>query len=157
MEVTAIDILHAQFKRSIRGYCVSQVDEFLRRVASTVEGYARETADLREQVDRLAVEVNRCREIETTMQNALILAQKTADELKANAHREADLILREAEQKSSQQLSEAQADLVALKAQISGLREDRDRFESELRSLIRNCSDWLDMHSTPSGSSGDQS
>ncbi|MDO8588682.1 MAG: DivIVA domain-containing protein [Armatimonadota bacterium] len=147
MELTPIDILHVQFKRGLRGYSTGQVDEFLHNAASTLETLARERADLREQVERLTAEVNRCREIETTMHNALVLAQKTADELKANAHREADVILREAEQKTAQQIAEARAELSDLKAQIVSLREDRDRFENEFRSLIRSCSEWLDRQS----------
>jgi len=147
MEVTAIDILHAQFKRGIRGYSVAQVDSFLHKVAGAMEEQARELADMRDQVERLTAEVNRCREIETTMHNALLLAQKTADELKANAHHEAEIIVREAEQKSAQQITDAQAELADLKTRIAALQEDRDRFESEFRSLIRSCSEWLDNQS----------
>ena len=157
-QLTPIDILHVQFKRSMRGYSTGQVDEFLHNAASTLETIARERADLRDQVERLTSEVNRCREIETTMHNALVLAQKTADELKANAHREADVILREAEQRTALQTADAHAELARLKAQITSLREDRDRFENEFRSLIRSCSEWLDRQSAkPAEPTGEES
>jgi cell division initiation protein len=155
MDLTPIDILHVQFKRGLRGYSPTQVDDFLHSVAAKMEDFARERADLREQVERLGGEVNRCREIETTMHSALVLAQKTADELKANAHHEADLILREAQQNSAQHVSDAHDELAELKSQIASLREDRDRFESEFRTLVRSCSEWLDRQSAkqvaPSG------
>ena len=155
MELSPIDILHTQFKRSMRGYSRSQVDAFLREAAATLEGCAEERAELREKVERLTAEVKQCRDIEATMNNALVLAQKTADDLKANAHREAEVILREAEQESSQRLTAAHDELAALKNQIRALKGDRDKFESEFRALIRSCSDWLDRQTSdaaePSG------
>lgn len=148
MDLTPIDILHVQFKRGLRGYNPTQVDEFIHDVAAKMEELVREKADLREHVDRLSGEVNRCRDIETTMHSALVLAQKTADEVKANAHREADVILREAQQKSARHSSDAHDELAALKSQIASLREDRDRFEADFRALVRSCSEWLDRQSS---------
>ena len=147
MELTPVDVVHAQFKRAVRGYNAPQVDDFLRKVASAMEAYAQESADLRETVERLTAEVGRVREIETTMTNALALAQKTADELKANAHREAEVVLREAEQTSAQRLADGREEIAGLRAQIVSLKEERDRFESEFRTLIRTYSEWLDKQS----------
>ncbi|MDO8682792.1 MAG: DivIVA domain-containing protein [Armatimonadota bacterium] len=148
MEITPIDVIHAKFKKAVRGYSVSQVDEFLQQVSSTMEACARERAELREKVERLSAEVNRCREIETTMQNALILAQKTADELKASAHKEAELVLREAEQTCAKRHADAQAELAELKSQITAFKDRRDRFESDFKALMFSCSEWLQKQSS---------
>jgi len=134
----------------VRGYNTVQVDEFLRRVSSAMEGCAQESAGLRETVEQLTEEVRRVREIETTMTNALALAQKTADELKANAHREAEVIIREAEQTSALRLAESREEIAALKAEIESLKNERDRFESELRGLITDYSERLDKRSSRS-------
>ena len=150
MEVTPVDVMHVQFKRAVRGYNTVQVDEFLRRVSSAMEGCAQESAGLRETVEQLTEEVRRVREIETTMTNALALAQKTADELKANAHREAEVIIREAEQTSALRLAESREEIAALKAEIESLKNERDRFESELRGLITDYSERLDKRSSRS-------
>ena len=147
MELTPVDMMHVQFRRAVRGYSVSEVDDFVRRAASAMESCAQESADLKETVEQLTAEVRRVREIETTMTNALALAQKTADEVKANAHREAEVALREADQMVAQRLADGKEEMASLKAQIESFKEQRDRFESELRSLIRSYSEWLDTHS----------
>jgi cell division initiation protein len=147
MELTQIDVLHTQFKRGVRGYSCAQVDSFLREVAASIETYSTERAQLRDKVESLTSEVDRCRQIESTMNSALVLAQKTADELKANAHREAEVILREAEQAGGRRAAEANEELVELQSQIRTLREERDRLESEFRAFVRSCSEWLDRQS----------
>jgi len=154
-EITPIDVLHKQFKRGIRGYSCSEVEEFLRQVAEAMETCVKERADLRDRLEQISVEVDRCREIESTMNNALVLAQKTADELKANAHHEAELIVREAEQASAQQTSAAREELAEVKAQLRMLQEEKDKFESEFRGLLRSCSEWLDKQSSNGGASSE--
>jgi len=68
-------------------------------MANDYEKLYSDNATLRETVQRLEYELQKYRRIEETMNNSLILAQQTADELKANARRESTLILQQSKGK----------------------------------------------------------
>ena len=87
-------------------------------------------------VEALQEEGDRIRKIESTMANALTLAQKSADELKVNAHREAEMILREAEQARVRLTVEAQRKAEKLRAETCGIQAIRDRFSAEFRAML---------------------
>ncbi len=144
MSLTPIDILHTQFRTGIRGYNKRQVDEFLLSVRQALEQALDEKAELSRRVEALDEEVERIRGIEATMTSALTLAQKTADELRSNAHRQAEMILRESEQERVRMTIEAQKEAEKFRSEIELLRATRSRFEAELRAMLSAYLEWLD-------------
>lgn len=97
--ITAGEIRNQQFDKSLRGYDKGQVNSYLLQVANDYEKIYSDNATLRETVQRLEYEMQKYRRIEETMNNSLILAQQTADELKANARQESTLILQQSKGK----------------------------------------------------------
>jgi len=136
MALTPVDILHMQFKTSFRGYDKQHVDEFVRMVREALEDALTEKSGLQHRVESLDAELERIRKIESTMAGALTLAQKSADELKINAHREAEMILREAEQERVRLAVDAQRGAEKLRGDIASLQATRDRFEAEFRATL---------------------
>lgn len=148
MALTPVDVLHTRFRTALKGYNRAQVDEFVRRVTESLDEALREKSELIRRIEALEQEVRRVREIESTMTEALTLAQKTADEVKANAHRRAEMIVAEAEQSRVRMTVEAQREAEKLRSEIDILRSARDRFEAELRSLLKGYLEWLDRRSS---------
>lgn len=144
MALTPVDILHTEFKTAVRGYKKSQVDEFVRSVTQALDEALRDRAELQRKVDALSEEVERVRKIESAMTDALTLAQKTADETKLNAHRQAEVIVAEAEQARVRMTIESQRETEKYRTEIALLESARDRFEAELRSLLNGYMEWLD-------------
>ena len=107
MKLTPLDIRHKEFKRAMRGYADVEVDEFLDEVADEFERIFKENIDLRERLEVLEDQVAGYKRIEETLQKTLISAQASADELKQNSTREAQLILHEAELQARQLVNEA--------------------------------------------------
>lgn len=99
--LTAIEIRSQQFNKSLRGYNDEEVKQYLNRLAQDYESLYADNAQLRETVQKLERDLNKYRRMEETMNNSLILAQQTAEELKANSRREAALMLEEAKRKIS--------------------------------------------------------
>ncbi|MGE5391003.1 MAG: DivIVA domain-containing protein [Deltaproteobacteria bacterium] len=97
--ITAGEIRNQQFEKSLRGYDTGQVNNYLLQVANDYEKLYSDVATLRETVQRLEYELQKYRRIEETMNNSLILAQQTADELKTNARHESTLILQQSKGK----------------------------------------------------------
>jgi cell division initiation protein len=144
MVLTPVDILHTQFRGAIRGYNKQQVDEFVRLVRESMEELIREKSELQRKVDTIGDELERIRKIESAMSTALTVAQQSADELKANAHQQAEMIIREAEQRRVQLTADAQKEVERLRTDIDVLESTRDRFESEFRTSLIGYLDWLD-------------
>ena len=146
MQLTPIDIHHTTFNTSFRGYRKSEVDAFLRAALETVETLVKEKVEIERRAEVLQQDVDRMRSVESTMSSALVLAQQGADEIRANAHKEAKLILTEAEQERVRMTIESQRDLEKCRADLGLLKEERARFESEFRRMLLDYVDWIDSH-----------
>lgn len=132
MDLKPIDLLNKSFRLKVRGYDPSEVHQFLHAAATELERLLAENIGLKEQVESLEAEVGRYRDVERTLNNALVLAQKTAEEVMANARKEADLVMREARSKAERDLGQTQKEL-------EELRKTRDRFAIEFRALLQSC------------------
>ncbi len=144
MKITAIDLTHRKFARSFRGYRPQEVDDLLRQLAAELEESARDRVRMQDQIERLHAEVARYREMEQTLNNAVLLAQKTADELQAGARRDAESILREAELRAERLNAEAHRQRQDLLNEIRRLQERREEMEDALRCAARDLLEWLE-------------
>ncbi len=149
MKLTAVDITHRKIAHSFRGYRVSDVDDLLREVGVELENAARDRARMEQQLESAHAEIARYRDMEETLNNAILLAQRTADELRANAGREADLIIAEAQQKGRELAESGLRERQDLLNDIRHLQEHRDALSDVLRSAGRDLLEWLDRRRWP--------
>jgi cell division initiation protein len=136
MKLTPLDIRHKDFKRGMRGYVDSEVDEFLDEVADEFERLFKENIELAERCDTLQEKIDHYRTLEETLQKTLVSAQRSAEELKANSQKESQLILHEAELKARQMVNESYADKQAIEKQMVVLRSSEEDFRFKFRSLL---------------------
>ncbi|MEN6357762.1 MAG: DivIVA domain-containing protein [Armatimonadota bacterium] len=144
MSITPVDILHTEFKTAFKGYNRAQVDEFIGSVRQALEEALKDKSELARKLETLQEEVDRVRKIESAMTDALTVAQKSADEVRNNAHKQAELILKEAEQSRVQMTVEAQKEAEKHRADAELIQATRDRFESEFRGMLTSYLEWLD-------------
>lgn len=136
MKLTPLDIRHKEFKRGMRGYADEEVDEFLDEVADEYERLFKENIDLNERLEALEGKVSQYRRIEETLQKTLVSAQQSAEELKANASKEAQLILRDAELKARQMVSDLYSDRQKLEKSLASLRGVEQDTRFKLRTML---------------------
>ena len=97
MPLTPVEIRHVQLRRAFpRGYRRSDVDRLLNEIADSFEEVWRERADLADRLDELETEAEKHRELEALLRTTLVSAERAAQEMKAQARRESDLIVQEA-------------------------------------------------------------
>ena len=141
MKITPLDIQHKVLDRQWRGYHKTQVDQFLEEIAESVEELAKETLVLKEKLSGKDEELGQLKRAESTLTSTLISTQSFVDQLKRGAQRDADLVVKEAELKAEEILSQSRAELVDMRRTISGLRQQRalvlDRLRSTLSSFHR--------------------
>ncbi|GAV31448.1 MAG: DivIVA domain-containing protein [Anaerosomatales bacterium] len=143
MKLTPLDIHHKEFSKSLRGYNEVEVDEFLDQVADELERLFKENIELSERIEAAEEKVRAYQEMERTLNNTLLAAQKSADDIIAKAKHEAEVVLKDAEVKAKeiihnalQQKQKAQADLVRIKQAEEAFRAQfRALLESHLRSV----------------------
>jgi cell division initiation protein len=136
MKLTPLDIRHKEFKRGMRGYVDGEVDEFLDEVADEFERLFKENIELTERGEVLQEKLDQYRNLEETLQNTLVAAQRSAEELKANAQKEAQLMLSEAELKARQMVNQSYGDKQAVEKQIVVLKASEQDFRFKFRSLL---------------------
>jgi cell division initiation protein len=107
--LTPLEIHKKEFRRAFRGYSEEEVDAFLDRVVQDYERLYRENQELQERLQKTEGSIAQYRELEEVIKNTLVMAQKNAQELEANAAREAELIVREARTQAETILRDAQS------------------------------------------------
>ena len=134
MRFTPVDIRHQQFSpRLFRGYDSQEVDAFLEDVAEDYEQLGRENALLKEQLAALEERSHGIEDREKMLQDTLVTTQRLSEEMKDNARREANLLIREAELQGDKLLEEVRAEEAKLKAEILALKRTRRQLAEGLR------------------------
>lgn len=116
MELSARNIQEKQFHDQWRGYNQAEVDDFLDRVAETVDRLSRENADLHSRIAELDQAVAASRDTEEMLKKTLVTAQRAAEEAIAKAKAKAEELVNEAEQRVRRTESEATERMTAIEA-----------------------------------------
>lgn len=136
MKLTPLDIRHKEFRRAMRGYSDEEVDVFLDEVADEFERLFQENIEAEERIHRLEQQLAQFEGLKETLQNTLVTAQQQADEMRANARKEAELILRDAELKSRDIVSESYAEKQRVQQALIQLKQIEEDFRFKFRSLL---------------------
>jgi len=136
MKLTPLDIRHKEFRRAVRGYSDEDVDVFLDEVADEFERVFQQNIELQERIERLEQQVQQYESLRETLQNTLVSAQQQADETKANAHKEAELILKDAELKGRDLVNQSYSDKQKVQQALIQLRQIEEDFRFKFRSLL---------------------
>ncbi len=144
MSLTPVEIRHVKLPRRPLGYGRGAVEALLADVVASYEDVWRERADAREEIDRLETELARYRELEVLLRNALVSAERTADELRAQARREADVILEEARAKAREVVSAAEGERERVRAEIRRLKGLEADVRREYRAFLMAALDRLE-------------
>lgn len=83
--LTPIDIHNKEFKKSFRGYSENDVDDFLDQVVNDYEKLYRDNEQLRAKIARSEKDVEQYKKLEKNLQDTLLVAQRTAEEVTSAA------------------------------------------------------------------------
>ena len=153
--ITPLDIENKKFnKQMMNGYNVEEVDAFLDEVLEDYEKNYKEVAAMTSKVDELNNNLSHYKNIETTLQNTLVMAQTTAEEVKNVAKQQADQIIEEAKKQADEIVknskSSARKTLDDLDMQISAkekafddLKKQFDIYKAKMESLLMSQAELL--------------
>jgi cell division initiation protein len=137
MRITPLDIQQMVFKASFRGYDKEEVNRFLEELAQTVESLNRDHAIQQEKIVFLEQQLAELKRTEATLSSTLLSAQSLAEDVKRNAQREADLVIKEAELKAGELIRQAGVELTDTQRDLSSLQKQRLLMVERLRASLR--------------------
>lgn len=138
MSVSKIDLLNRKFSRSLFGYSRLEVDQFLQEAAEALGQVVDARKEVLRKLKRLETSLEEYRQRDETLRDTLMSTQKMVDDLKAQADREAALVLSEARTKAEAMIQQGYARLTQLHEEVEGLKRQRAQFEIQLKALLES-------------------
>jgi len=145
--ITPIEIQNKVFKSGGLGYDKKDVDSFMEELLENYESLYRERMEMADRMNTLKEGLQYYKTIEKTLQKALVLAERTADETKSNAMKNAALIEQEAVSKANIILEDAKRELEMIRKQTIELVRQYDMYKAKFKSLVNSQTELLDSQS----------
>ena len=134
--LTPLEIQKQTFSRVLKGYQADEVRAYLHLIAEEIERllkdidrFARENSMLREELEDHS-------QRERILKDTLLSAQKVSEDVKANARKEAELIVKDAELLSERLIAQAMSRVSDLERSIQDLKLERKAVRSRLQSTL---------------------
>ncbi len=133
--LTPIEIQSRVFKSVGLGYDKKDVDSFMKEIVESYETLYREKMELMDKINVLNSGIQNYKAMEKTMQKALVLAQKTADDTQEAAMRNAHAIEKEALAKADLIVSDAKHSLEQIHQKTVLLSQQYEKYKLQFKNL----------------------
>jgi len=135
--LTPLEIENKKFsKQMMNGYNVEEIDDFLDVITVDYEKLYKEVSDLKSKVKEMEDSVSHYKNIENTLQNTLVMAQSTADEIKKIANQQADQIIKEAELKAKEAISFLKTERIEEMKKFEEVKKQFDVYKAKMEALL---------------------
>lgn len=145
--ITPIEIQNKVFRSGGLGYDKRDVDSFMQELLENYESLYRDKMEMNDRMNVLNEGLQYYKTIEKTLQKALVLAERTAEETKSNALQNAKLIEQEAVSKANLILEDAKRELDLIRKQTIELVRQYDMYKAKFKSLAAAQTELLDSQS----------
>lgn len=144
MTVSRTEIQRKEFRTSLRGYNMEEVDRFLDEVARELDRLTTEKKELLARIELLENKVAESEEMKSVIQAALLSAQKAAEDIRKSAQSEAESILQAAKEKADTEMKDFSIEKKALQKEIEKLRDVQGQIKERTRSFLGSLLSSLD-------------
>lgn len=135
--LTPLEIENKRFsKQKIGGYSVNEVDDFLDDLTKEYEKMYKENIELKSNQEELNNNVGQYKNIESTLQNTLIMAQKTADEIQSVAKQQAQQIIKDAEFTAKSTVEDLNTQISIKQKELEDIKRQFDVYKAKMESLL---------------------
>jgi cell division initiation protein len=137
MNYTPNELKNLTFGKSlVRGYNELEVDETLDKIIEDYSTLIHENIELKDKVAVLNEGMQHYKKIEESLQNTLIVAQQTGEDIKKNAYQKADNIIKEAEIKAQRIIEDANQQVIKIKYEYEETRKKLHIFKTKSETLL---------------------
>jgi cell division initiation protein len=135
--ITPLDIENKTFsKQVVNGYSTQEVHEFMTELLKDYEKIYKENIEYKDKIQVLNDGIQHYKAIEETLQNALVVAQGTAETVKQNARIEADNIIRDAELNARKSVDEMGQKVLEKQLKLEETQKQFDVYKAKMEALL---------------------
>lgn len=120
----------------MNGYSVEEVDDFLDDLTADYSKSYKEATELKAKVEELTKSLEHYKTIEETLQNTLVMAQTTADDVKKIAQQQADQIINEAKSTAQKQVGDLDNEIIGKKKELEDVKKQFDIYKAKMEALL---------------------
>ena len=136
--LTPADIENKEFKKEMRGYNMTEVNIFLKEVAMSYEKIYQENLSAMDRIGMLSDAVKQYKSMEDTLKNALSVAKGAGDEIKNSAHGQAQMIIKDAENKAGKIINETAKEVADINYKYEEMKRSVEVFKAKVVSLLNS-------------------
>ena len=135
--ITPLDIENKKFgKQMMNGYSVEEVDDFLDDLTADYSKNYKEITELRNKVDELNGNLMHYKSMESTLQNTLLMAQETAEDVKNVAKQKAEQIINDAKASAEKRVNELNQEIAQKQRMLDDVKKQFDIYKAKMESLL---------------------
>lgn len=135
--ITPLDIENKKFgKQMMNGYSVEEVDDFLDDLTVDYSKNYKEISELKAKVEELTTSLAHYKTIESTLQNTLLMAQETSEEVKNVAKQKAEQIINDAKAISEKKVSDLSNEIAMKEQALEDVKKQFDIYKAKMESLL---------------------
>lgn len=135
--LTSLDIENKKFSKKImNGYDSEEVDDFLDELGVEFAKKQKELTEAFKEIEDLKASLEHYKNIEETLQNTLLMAQSTAEEVKNVAKQKADQIIEDARASSTKEVASLDSQIILKKKELEDVTKQFDIYKAKMESLL---------------------
>lgn len=155
--LTIVDMQNKEFKKNkLGGYNIEEVNAFMEEMIASFQEVQNDNAALKDKVNVLNESVQYYRTMESTIQNVLVLADKTAQDTKAAAYDKAEQIKKEAadraekmtalaEERVARIIDQGRQEAYELAQKVEEAKRQYLAYKSQFKQLLQAQIDFLNQ------------
>ena len=136
--LTPLDIQNKEFGREFRGYSMQEVDEFLNLVIDGYERLYKENMEAKDSITKLQESLKQYKNLENTLQSALVVAQSASEQVQKNAEEKAENIIADANNKAKEIVANSFEEVKKLEYRYEELKRSVDVYRAKMTALLES-------------------
>lgn len=146
MNYTPNDLQNVVFKKSvIGGYSEDAVNEVMDNIVEDYNTMMKENIELKDKIAMLNEGIRHYKNIEESLQNTLIMAQSTSEEIKKSTHQKVENMLKEGQLKAQEIIDQAHKEVVDIKKEYDEIRKKLQIYKAKSENLLVSQLEMLKM------------
>jgi cell division initiation protein len=150
MKLSPLDIQHSEFAGGLNGYNRRQVRDFLEKVSAQLEDSIRENQALREEIAKREKRIEELQVAENELKRTVLAAERIGNEMKQNAKREAEIMIKQAELMKDNMIRDAEMRMKEVRYDLARLEKEHQIFREQFRGMLHAFERSLDTIPSPS-------
>jgi cell division initiation protein len=136
--LTPLDIQNKQFSKSLRGYNEVEVEEYLALIVRSMEELIQVNIETTAKISEMEKQLDRYQVMEKTINEAMILAQRTSEDMIKSAHEKADFIIQKADDQAKSIISDANNEVLTVIKRHEEAKHALQSFQMRFKMLVEN-------------------